>query len=129
MEILKCNLYIVGSAGVGKTFFRRSLEEFIYSNSKTSMDRFKGPDWLIRTEDVHIEVEIKESRSFDLRYLKFASKETQNIILYITDNYENRMEFSIPPKDIKLLSVLSKKATIIIATTFRPYDVHKNINF
>lgn len=50
MEFLKCNLYIVASRGIGKTFFRRALDEFIHFEKRPPMDMFDGHDWIIRTE-------------------------------------------------------------------------------
>ena len=75
MEFLKCSLYIVGSAGIGKSFFRRALDEFIHSEKRTPMDKFNGQDWIIRAESGHIEVEIKEYRSFDFPDISFKSKD------------------------------------------------------
>jgi GTPase SAR1 family protein len=115
--------------GSGKTFLRRALEEFIHTDIKSAKDIFKGPDWLIQTENGQIEVEIKESRSFDLPFLKFISKEIKNIILYLAGDFKHNSEFSIPKKDIEQLYILSKNATIIIAPTILPYKLNKNTNF
>ncbi|MEP2239386.1 MAG: COR domain-containing protein [Maribacter sp.] len=129
MEFLKCSLYIVGSAGIGKSFFRRALDEFIHSEKRTPMDKFNGQDWIIRTESGHIEVEIKEYRSFDFPDISFKSKKTKSIILYITDEYERMNKLYIPQKDIDQLKAISRKTTVIIAPTFMPYEFEKNINF
>ena len=129
MEILKCNLYIVGSAGIGKTFFKRAFDEFIHFKRIPPMDNFNGHDWIIRTENGHVEVEIKEYRNFDFTDILLESKETKSIILYITSEYERKKEFYISQKDIEQLKAISSIATIIIAPTFRPYEFEKNINY
>ena len=131
MEFLKCNLYIVGSRGIGKSFFRRALDEFIHFEhyqKKPPMDKFNGHDWIIRTEKGHVEVEIKEYSNFDLPDILFESKESKSIILYITDEYERKQEFYLPQKDIEQLKAISSKATIIIAPTLMPHEFEKNIN-
>jgi len=126
MEFLKCNLYTIGNKGIGKTFFRRALDEFIFFERKPLTDKFNGHDWIIRTESSQIEVEVKEYSTLDF---SFDLKETINIILYITDNYEYKFGFSIPRKDIEQLKALSNKATIIIAPTFTYYEFDKNVSF
>lgn len=94
------------------------------------MDHFDGYDWVIRTEDGHVKVEIKEYHSFKFPHVPFDLTETKSVILYITDEYNHKLEFSIPSKDIELLNALSDKATIIVAAPiFRPYEFNKNINF
>ncbi|MHC1773827.1 MAG: COR domain-containing protein [Lentimicrobium sp.] len=128
MEIFKCILYIVGGPGVGKTFFLKMLQEYTHTDINSTIDIFKGPYWVIKTENVHIEVDIKESRSFDLPFQKLASKEIKSIILYIVDDSEDKVASSIPPKDIEQLNILCKNATIIVAKTFRPFEQNKNIN-
>lgn len=129
MEIFKCNLYIVGSAGIGKTFFKRALDEFIHFKRRSPMDNFNGHDWIIRTENGHVEVEIKEYRNFDFLDILLEPKETKSIILYIAGEYERKKEFYISQKDIEQLKAISSIATIIIAPTFRPYEFEKNINY
>jgi len=134
MEFLKCNLYIIGSRGIGKYFFSRALDEFIHFEKRPLMDKFDGDDWIIRTEYGRVEVEIKEYGNFDFPYIfpeskgSIESKEAKSIILYITGEYERKLEFSIPQEDIDQLKKLSSKATIIVAPTFRPYEFEKNIN-
>lgn len=134
MEIFKCNLYIVGRAGIGKTFFKKALEEFIHFERRPPMDKFNGQDWIIRTENGNVEVEIKEYRNFDFLYIFsepnafIESKEIKSIFLYITGENESKLEFSIPLQDIEQLKKLSSKATIIVAPTFRPYEFEKDIN-
>ncbi len=134
MEFLKSNLFIVGSRGIGKTFFRRALDEFIHFEKRPPIDKSDGHDWIIQTEYGHVEVEIKEYGNFDFPYIfaesnsSFESKKTKTIILYITDEYERKLEFSIPQKDIEQLTKLSSKATIIVAPAFISYEFEKNIN-
>ncbi|WP_417786150.1 COR domain-containing protein [Tenacibaculum sp.] len=128
MEILKCNLYIVGNRGIGKSFFRRGLDEFFHFEKRAHLDKFNGHDWIIRTENGQIEVEIKEYSNFDLPNIHFESKEIKTIILYITDEYEHKGMFYIPQKDREQLKKFSSKATIIIAPTFMPYEFEKNTN-
>ena len=93
------------------------------------MDNFNGHDWIIQTENGHVEVEIKEYRNFDFLDILLESKETKSIILYITSDYERKKEFYIPQKDIEQLKAISSKSTIVIAPTFRPYEFEKNINY
>lgn len=134
MEFLKCNLYIVGNQRIGKTFLKRVLDEFIHFEKRPPMDKYDGHNWIIRTEYGNVEVEIKEYGNFDFPFIYseskdyFDSKETKNIILYITREYEGNLEFSIPQIEIKQLKKISSKATIIVAPTFRPYKIEKNIN-
>ncbi len=128
MGFLKCNLYIVGNRGIGKSFFRRGLDEFFHFEKRAYMDKFNGHDWIIQTENGQIEVEIKEYSNFDLSDIHFESKEIKSIILYITDEYERKRELYIPQKDKEKLKNISSKATIIIAPTFMSYEVKKNIN-
>ncbi|GAA3936916.1 hypothetical protein GCM10022209_34680 [Chitinophaga oryziterrae] len=130
MEALKCNLYIQGNPGVGKSFFRRTLEELIHFERKSSMDKFNGYDWIIRTENIQIEVEIKEYRNSEFTFIPFESTEAKNIIFYITNEYEHKLDLSIPQKDIEQLKSLSNKALIIIATPLlRPYELNRKFNF
>jgi len=128
MEYLKCNLYIIGNKGIGKSFFKRALEEFILFERRQSYDKFNGRDWVIQTENALVEVEIKEYINLALSDVLFESKETKSIILYITNEYERKQEFYIPQKDIKQLKSLSSEATIIIAQTFIPFELEKNIH-
>jgi internalin A len=127
MEFLKCKLYILGSRGIGNSFFRKAIFEFIHYEVGPSMDKFYGSDWIIRTKNAQIEVEIKEYSHFDFLDLLVESKDIKSIILYITDEYERRQEFYIPQKDIDQLKDLSSKVTIIVAPTFIPYNRGKNI--
>ena len=127
MEFLNCNLYILGNRGADKTFLR-ALDELLHFERKSSMDKFNGNDWIIRTESGHIVVEIKEYNIFDFPSIPVNSKETTNLILYIVDGYEHKVEFSIPQKDIEQLKSLSSKATIIIALTSKLYGLDKSIN-
>ncbi len=128
MEFLKCNLHIVGSRGIGKSFFRRALDEFIHFERRPPMDKFNGHDWIIRTKNSQIEVELKEYHSLELASILFESKDTKSIVLYITDEYEHKREFYIPKRDIEQLKFVSSKATIIIAPTFMPFEFEKNID-
>lgn len=128
MEFFKCNLYILGAPGVGKTFLRRALEDFFYNDRKSATDIFKGSDWTINTENVQIEVEIKESRNFDFSFRELNSKELKNIFIYITQDYKNNLDFSIHPKDIEQLKILSKDATVIVASAFKYDDSEKKVN-
>lgn len=130
MEFFKCNLYILGSAGVGKSFFRKTIEEFIHFEKKSAMDKFNGHDWLIHAEDFQIEVDIKEYRNSEFAFIPSESKEAKNIILYITSEYEFKSEYSIPKKDVEQLKFLANKALVIIATPlFKPYELNKDFNF
>ena len=128
MDFLKSNLYIVGSRGIGKSFFRRGLDEFFHYEKRAHMDKFNGHDWIIQTENSQIEVEIKEYSNFDLPDIHFESKEVKSIILYITDEYQHKREFYIPQKDIEQLKNISSKATIIMAPSFMSYETEKDIN-
>lgn len=130
MEALKCNLYILGNPGVGKSFFRRNLEEFIHFERKSSMDKFNGHDWIIRTDNIQIEVEIKEYRNSEFSSVSSESTEAKNIIFYITNEYEHKLDLSIPQKDVEQLESLSNKALTIIATPLhRPYEFNKKFSF
>jgi GTPase SAR1 family protein len=129
MELLKCNLYIVGNQGIGKSFFWKELETFIHFQKRPLMDKFNGQDWIIGAENGQIEVEIKEYSNFGFFDILFESKETKSIILYITDEYEPNSEIYFSQNKIEQLKAISSKATIIIAPTFRPYKFEKNINF
>ncbi|SCY75933.1 Ras of Complex, Roc, domain of DAPkinase [Flavobacterium anhuiense] len=130
MDFFKCKLYILGNAGAGKSFFRNTIEDFIHFEKKSAMDKFNGHDWLIRTENLQIEVEIKEYRNSEFEFINFESKEVKNIILYITNEYQDKLEFSIQQKNVEQLRFLSNKAQIIIATPlFRPYELNRDFNF
>jgi internalin A len=128
MEFFKCNLYIIGAPGVGKTFLRRALEDFFYNDKKSARDIFKGADWTINTEDLQIEVEIKETRNFDFAFRERDLKEVKSIYIYITENYNDNLDYSINPKDIEHLKILSKDATVILASASRYYDKEKKVN-
>ncbi|NLU91349.1 COR domain-containing protein [Chitinophaga sp. Ak27] len=130
MDALKCNLYILGNPGVGKLFFRRTLEEFVHLEKRSYMDKFIGYDWIIRTENLQIEVEIKEYRNSEFKFIPFESTEAKNIIFYITNEYEHKLDLSIPQKDVEQLKSLSNKVLTIIATPLlRPYELNRKFNF
>lgn len=127
MEFLKCNLYILGNPGIGKSFFINTIEDFIHFEKKCAKDRFTERDWHIRSENLQIHVDIKEYRNFDFMS---SSLKGENVIIYITDGYEHQLPFSIPLKDVEELRYLSDKALIIIATpSLRPYELNIDFNF
>ena len=114
MEFFKCNIYILGNRIIGRNFFRRELEELIHFERNQFNDKFNGEEWIIRTENNFINVQLKEYYSFEFPNFEFNSQTTKNIILYIID--EDKSEFSIPPKDIQFLKCISNNATIIVAS-------------
>src|SRR5690349_13564753 len=128
MDILKCNLYIVGSPGIGKTFLIKILEEFIHAGRQSTRDIYKGTDWIIRTENTSIEVEFKESRISDMALYKSSGKEIKTIVLYIADSHQVKSTFTIRPKHVDQLNKLSNNATIIVVSALRSNDFDRKIS-
>ena len=128
MEFLKCNLYIVGSQGIGKSFFRRALDEYFHYEKRAPTDKYNGQNWIIRTENSQVEVEIKDYNNFNSLEFQFETKETKSVVLYITEVFERKHALYIPQKDIEELRYLSKNAKIIISPMFMLNNFEKNIN-
>lgn len=120
MNNTKCNLFVVGRTGVGKTFLISSLREFNYSRQKTT-SVFSKTDWLISTRYGQIEVEIKEKQRLDKPAIDLIEndKNQKSFILFaIHLSQHNERLFSFD-EDLKLLKRLSGKATVMVAYVAR----------
>ncbi|WP_298894573.1 COR domain-containing protein [uncultured Psychroserpens sp.] len=118
MNKFKCNLYVLGSPGVGKTFLIKIIEEFTQINNQLKKDIQKETDWIIRTKTDEINVEIKEKRNIDLVAKELNDKKVKNFIIYIVEAKKNGLNPVINSNHIEQLKILSKKSKIIVGYHF-----------
>lgn len=122
MNNAKCNLFVIGRSGVGKTFLISSLREFNYSTLETTSS-FSKTDWTINTRYGQIEVEIKEKKKLDKATIDIIEKgkNQKSYILFVTHLYEHNERPISFNEDLNLLERLSRKATVMVAFVER-YD-------
>ena len=128
MEFSNCNLYITGNRKIEQNSFKRAINEFIFFETKSSMDLINGSDWIIRTENIHIDVEIKEYEDIGTHNVPLIMEKKDNIILYILDGHDRKIKNSNLYEEVQKLKVLSERSTIIIVPTIRPHRFKNKIS-
>lgn len=114
MKKTKCNVYVVGNPGTGKSTVIKALTDF--DSQKSRSTKSISADWIIASRTNLIEVEFKERRKLDPSLLKLVRQksESKSFLIYITNSSYNPTNNSIVVDEAKGLLEYSKYVTIII---------------
>ncbi len=125
----KCNLFVVGDRGVGKTTLIKSLEDFRHSYYET-YSLFKGPDWVIHSEKTQVEVRVREFGAIEKLPLNFIKKdqEEKTYILYVINFTKKSSSQQLSQNLINKLKELSEYSTLLFAITFSSFEDFSDSN-